>query len=178
MTEPREAIALGIDPGLRATGFCALGDRTYALATDTRPKAQEKTHIARLCCLEDAAREWVREYRPCVVVLEEQCSMRGNAAVQEKVFAALAMGCRRGFQDAGIEEPLFLVIAPSSVKKYLTGSGNAQTWQVVDALIELYGKQHPDLAEVGEDAVMAYGMARIGLLVAGGDETLPVRELS
>jgi Holliday junction resolvasome RuvABC endonuclease subunit len=174
----REAICLGIDPGLVATGFCALGERTLMLAADIRPQAQKGRDIERLCHLEDRARDEVREYRPCVVLIEEQRAVRGYGAVQEKVFAALCMGARRGFLDAEIEEPLFLMIAPSSFKKWVCGHGFAKTPVVVAEIRHKWDEEtEGELSAACEDAVIAYGLAKLGLMVAGGYEAAPVREL-
>ncbi len=173
--DPREAVVLGVDPGLTATGICALGDRTCAWETSTKPQQQGET--ARLISLMDLAAEWTREYRPCVVLIEEQRGMVGWAAVQEKVYAALCMGMVR---QAGYcePEPLLLSIAPGTVKKYLCGTGRAKTEEVVAEIRKRWGgPQHP-LADCSEDATMAYGIARIALEVAGGTCTAAVREIA
>ena len=104
--------------------------------------------------------------------------MRGHGAVQEKVYAALCMGARRGFLDAEIEEPLFLVIAPSSFKKWATGSGAAKTPAVVAEIRRKWNEETGfELNSATEDTVIAFGLAKLGIAVAGGYEAAPVREL-
>ncbi len=172
----RETIVLAIDPGLVRTGFCALGERTCAISTYHRPKGQGET--ARLLALYDAAQEWVGEYKPSLVLIEEQRGMRARGAVQEKVYAALCMGAVRVAAWLDLEPAArVLCISPSTVKKHVAGSGLAPTPEVVAEIRRRWQAGCPDLGWHGEDAVMAYGMARIGLEVAVANATMKVREI-
>ncbi|MEM1380420.1 MAG: crossover junction endodeoxyribonuclease RuvC [Pseudomonadota bacterium] len=119
---------LGIDPGLRRTGWgviaCA-GQRVSFVASGTLTPAPSETIAERLCALSDALDRLVAEYRPDEASVEE-------TFVNANPRSALKLGQARGVcllapARAGVPVSEY---AANQIKKSVVGAGHADKTQV------------------------------------------------
>ncbi len=129
---PRERRILGVDPGLRVTGYAVLESRNgrphileAGLVRTT--EAKSTTDVARrIRCLYDGVVEIVQQFRPEVMVVEQLF------AHYEHPRTAILMGHARGvilLAAAQAEMPVVSYTA-SRVKKTITGHGRASKEQM------------------------------------------------
>jgi len=159
--------ALGIDPGLAATGFGVVGgDRQHlgvrhfeCIRTDSgAPLA------ARLSRIHAGAASALAKWRPDLVVIEKVYSLPKAPG------SALLLAHVRGVICLAVEQagcPL-MEISPNEVKAALTGSGHADKEQVEQAVRRSLGLSGPVRPSHAADAL---ALAVVGLRRAatGGD---------
>jgi len=159
---------LGIDPGLRVTGFGVVeGSASRPAMVDagairlggTRP---ESVSIAgRLVELERDLVELIAAVRPDCVAVEEVFSHAEFPAT------AIKMGHARGVvllcaQRAGLE---IVELAPKSIKQAVTGSGRASKEQIQRSVQTFFGlAQPPEPADVAD--ALAIGVAALSRMEA------------
>lgn len=160
---PDENVVIGIDPGLRATGFAVLmpgnvGPIGLALADcgDIKPSTTLPMQ-ARLGVLFDALEAILARWRPHAVVVEKVYS--------EALFpnTAIVMGHVRGViclatYRSGAE---LVEIPPAEVKKALTGNGRASKQQMGMTIARLLGLS---VAPKSEHVADALALAAVGAL--------------
>ena len=161
---------LGIDPGLRVTGYGAIvcNDGTVSLleagivAPDAHASLEE-----RLSSLHRGICEVVAATRPQAVVIEELFSAYRNP------LTAVMMGHARGVLCLAAAQQRIRVhaLAHSAVKRALTGSGAARKEQVRSMVIQLLGlKSVPQPADVSDALALAIAFAnRTGRTSLNGD---------
>lgn len=140
---------LGIDPSLTSTGYCLI-DEIEVLATRTL-KTHDLRGMPRLRYIERALSE-VLVKKPDLVVMEGYAmGVKGG-----RVFDIGEMGYayKRILYTAGIET---YIVSPKTMKKFVTGSGNAKKPQVQAALLTKW-----DLDITQEDEADACGLALFG----------------
>ncbi len=164
--EPRRSgalsLVLGLDPGLSRTGYAALQRaagpprvrETGVLVTRARDGLGD-----RLLQLHRDVRDLVRELHPDVVVLE------GLFVHHAYPQTAIVLGHARGViclaaAEQGVE---VMELAPSVVKRAVTGSGRASKIQVQVAVRTLLGLRRLSDSHAADALALAYaGLARIG----------------
>ncbi len=152
---------LGLDPGLSHTGYAVLQ------ATDGRPRISETGVLVtrrrdnlggRLLQLHRDVQELVRELHPDVVVLE------GLFVHHAYPRTAIVLGHARGIicLAAAEERVEVMELAPSVVKRAVTGSGRASKIQVQAAVRTLLGLRRLSDSHAADALALAYaGLARV-----------------
>lgn len=130
---------VSIDPSLTATGLCD-GTRTWTVrsrgaADATLYQRDERIHLLAAEVISDCA-------HAALVVIESPAlgSVSGHMHDRSWYYGALV----RGLRHRGID---VAEVAPTAVKKYATGRGNATKGQVIEAARDRY----PDVAIGGDD---------------------------
>lgn len=143
--------ALGIDPGLAATGFALIGtfERGGELCSYGAMKtASSQSTPQRLQILYRGACDLIAAWQPDVVVLEDVYVLDKfpNAAVQlGEVRGVLYLAA----QERGIE---VFTIRPTEVKSCLTGNGRASKEQVSQAVKRMLGRREDIKPDHASDA--------------------------
>lgn len=150
-------IILGLDPGLRQTGWGVISMRThqihYQAAGDINPPAQ-KDMAHRLGYLQGGIEEIMLQYQPAMVVIEE-------IYVNHNGQSTLKLGMARGalLSMAGRLAIPVVEYAPRQVKKMITGQGQAQKKQIGFMVKRLLPTIPNDLSH---DALDALALAIVG----------------
>ena len=143
---------LGVDPGLRTTGYGVVEVRDGALRLIEGGVLQPNPKDAlerRLVQLHDAMLEVVRATRPDCMVVEELWT------AYEHPQTAVLMGHARGVLAlaAGTNGIPVHDLAHASVKRSLTGSGSATKAQVKGMVVQLLGLAAPPQPDDVSDAL-------------------------
>ena len=160
---------LGIDPGLRITGFGVIDKRgsrlDYVTSGCIRVPAGQLPE--RLKCILQNLREVIAEHRPDQVVVEK-------VFVNVNPASTLALGQARGTAicaavDAGLPVAEYTAL---QVKQSVVGNGHAnkeQVQEMVKRLLRLAGLPGPDAADALACAVChAHGGQGLGIVPTGG----------
>jgi crossover junction endodeoxyribonuclease RuvC len=156
------AIVLGIDPGLRRTGYAALqaaGRRPSLREAGVIDTAPDQGLGARLHSLHGDIAALLDELRPDLVVLEDLFVHRAFPRT------AIVLGHARGiiYLAAAAQRVSVLEIAPSAVKQAVVGSGRASKGQVQAAVRTLLGLRGLADTHAADALALAYaGLARLG----------------
>ncbi|MHC4923257.1 MAG: crossover junction endodeoxyribonuclease RuvC [Planctomycetota bacterium] len=142
---------LGIDPGTRVVGWGVVersGSALRAVAWGTVRATGNKPMPVRLRKIHDGLRAVIEEHRPDAVGIEE-------AFFGKSVRSALALGEGRGaaMLAAGLADLDVHQFPPSSVKKAVTGKGNAAKEQVAAMVKVLLGLPEPPTPADAADAL-------------------------
>lgn len=157
------SLIIGFDPGLRRTGYGVLrvgpgGPQVCEIGTlSTRGEDLG----ARLHQLYQEVEDLVREVRPTLVVLEDLFAHRRFPRT------AIVLGHVRGIicLAAASKRIGVMALAPSAVKRAVTGSGAASKVQVQASVRTLLGLRNLADPHAADALALAYaGMARIGSL--------------
>jgi len=146
---------LGIDPGLRVTGYGAIetsGKRPRLLEAGVVAPDIKGTLEERLFALHRGINEVVASTRPDMVVIEELFSAYKNP------LTAVMMGHARGVLCLAAAQHGVPVhtLGHSLVKRALTGSGAAKKEQVRSMVIHLLGLSRvPEPADVSDALALA-----------------------
>jgi len=149
---------LGIDPGLDTTGYgvvdCRNGDVRLVEAGVIRPGRKTGDGLpVRLKTLFDGIQEVIREFQPQALCLEEVYS---HASFPR---TSILMGHARGVicLAAELQNVPVIDLPAKSIKKALTGNGNASKGQVQRAIQQKFSlvrfPQPPDVADALAAAV-------------------------
>jgi len=153
-------IIMGVDPGLRATGFAVLelGNDGFRLAEvgDIKPPLRQPLP-ARLEKLFTTLEATLKKWQPQAMALEKVYS--------EVLFphTAIVMGHVRGIiclaaERAGVE---LVEFPPTEIKKALTGFGRASKEQMGSAVARLVGLPKPPASEHIADALALAAVAAL-----------------
>jgi crossover junction endodeoxyribonuclease RuvC len=143
---------LGVDPGLRTTGYGVIelrdGSPRLIEGGVLQPKATLRLED-RLVQLHDAMVEVVRATRPDCMVIEELWT------AYEHPQTAVLMGHARGVIAfaAGSQGVIVHHLAHTIVKRALTGSGSAKKAQVKGMVVQLLGLSAPPQPDDVSDAL-------------------------
>jgi crossover junction endodeoxyribonuclease RuvC len=143
---------LGVDPGLRTTGYGVVELRDGAFRLIEAGVLQPDPHAAlerRLVQLHDAMAEVVRATRPDCMVVEELWT------AYEHPRTAVLMGHARGVLALAAGEYGVAVhdFAHASVKRAVAGSGSATKAQVKGMVVQLLGLAAPPQPDDVSDAL-------------------------
>ena len=140
---------LGIDPSLRSTGLCVLND-TIVQQTHTI-QTHDMRGMMRLGYIANMIRAFLA-CKPDVIVIEGYAmGVKGS-----RVFDIGEMGyaIKKVLYDSGIET---WIVAPTSMKKFVTGKGTSNKRVIQDALLTTW-----DIDITQEDEADACGLALFG----------------
>lgn len=155
---PRPARILGVDPGLRVTGYAVLearpaGPHVCEAGIVRSADGVSTTDVAlRVRCLYDGIVEVVEQFRPDVLCVEQLF------AHYEHPRTAILMGHARGvILLAGAQHGVPVVSYPASrVKKTITGHGRASKEQMQHAILrELRLPRLPEPHDVADALAIA-----------------------
>ncbi len=145
---------LGIDPGLRVTGYAVVSsnDDGPSLCEAGVFRTVDKESLEkRLKSIYDGLEEVVREFRPDTIAVEKLYSHYGHPQT------AVIMGHARGmiFLCAAKHETPVRSYGATRIKKSLTGNGRASKLQMQRTVKSIFGmKALPEPADVA-DAIAA-----------------------
>ena len=153
---------VGIDPSLTSTAICWGGGLESGLEFHTRtifshPVGRNVVErIARYERLTDEIAATVNAAKPSLIAIEGYAySARGRAALDLPEFGGILRW--RLIQLATVYE-----VAPATLKKFVTGKGNAKKLQLATTLTRRYGVMFDT-----DDEFDAYALWRLGLTVSG-----------
>ena len=154
---------VGLDLSLACTGLVAIdGDKVDSLAIKTKPQE----HVRRVVKINAEILATLKKLKPELIVIEDYAFM-GNGKITE--LAELGGVVKTSLFSLGYK---FVTVAPSQVKKFACGKGNAKKDQVRLEVYKRWGFEAPT-----NDEVDAYALARIGLGVLGLDDNLTKPQL-
>lgn len=140
----------GIDPSLNHTGIVIL-DEDGNIIHQSLVEPKKLREIPRLKFIKDRVMEILKEHDIKYVSIESYSfGSRGRATFS---LGELGGVLRLAFLEAGIE---FKDYAPTSLKKFVTGSGNADKYQVRASIKEKYKIDFED-----DNEADAYGLAQM-----------------
>ena len=144
---------IGIDPGLRRTGWGiieTLGNSLRFVASGTVTSDGEKDLASRLCELHDGLAEIVHAYKPDEAAVEQ-------TFVNKDGVATLKLGQARGV--AMLAPAMFGITvaeyAPNQVKKTVVGAGHADKKQILVMLKILLPKAEPKSPDAADALAIA-----------------------
>jgi crossover junction endodeoxyribonuclease RuvC len=152
---------LGVDPGLRTTGYGVIerrGERLVLVEGGVLQPRAELSLEARLTQLHDAMLEVVRATAPDCMVIEELWTSYKNPTT------AVLMGHARGViaLAAGREGIALHHLGHSLVKRALAGSGAARKAQVKSMVVALLGlATAPEPDDVSDALALAIAFANV-----------------
>ena len=151
---------LGIDPGLRCTGYgmldCSNAQPRLIEAGVFRIDSQQPLS-SRLANLHDDLNDTIAELRPDYVVVETLYSH------YERARTAILMGHARGviLLAAGTRQIEVIDYTATEVKKAVTGHGHADKQQVQEAVMHQLGlRQRPEPYDVSDAIAIAICASR------------------
>ena len=161
---------LGIDPGLRITGFGVIeksGNRLSYLASGCIKTDAKASLPTRLGTIHTGLRELVAQYQPDQAVIE---IVFVNVNPQSTLLLGQARGAAiTGLVSSGLEVAEYTAL---QVKQAVVGNGHADKKQVqhmVRRLLSLTGDPSPDAADALACAIAhAHGGQGLGALVTKG----------
>lgn len=149
-------ITLGVDLSLTATGIAVLedGKLLYRGVIRSKPVGKKpKDEIARINTIVEQVIVHIEKYTPRIVVLEGLAFMAKGTSLAQ--LSGLNYLVRQALYKMEIE---FIIVAPSSLKKFITSRGNAQKDEM---MLFVYKKYGVTILENNEND--AYCLAQVGL---------------
>ncbi|MCP4758703.1 MAG: crossover junction endodeoxyribonuclease RuvC [Planctomycetes bacterium] len=164
---------LGIDPGLRYTGYGCIevdetGTATKVIEAGVIRVPQRKPLPARLAFLHDSLTTLMIDTTPTLVVIESVFVHR------ERAQTAMQMGHARGVMLLTAEQRSIAIdeLSPAEVKRAVTGSGRASKEQVQHAVAALLGlSQVPDQPDTADALAVALAAAQRAVSPRGSGES-------
>lgn len=165
---------LGIDPSLTSTGYSIIkkGNLLDSGTIKTKPSNKTPTEeTLRLRSIKNSICEIIEKYTPALVVIEGLAFMARNTTALVQL-----SGLNYMIRDELISRDIqFIVVAPTSLKKFITGKGNAQKDHIMLSIYQNFGQTFFD-----NNIADSYGLAAIGAAIK--DEpikktTLPQKEV-
>lgn len=152
MTRARTTV--GIDPSLTGTGIVVLQNGRVVEETLVKSKntgGRPKDEMLRLTAIVDSVREVVEKYQPELICIEGLAFMARNTSALVQL-SGLNYLLRLSFGDTP-----YIVVTPSSLKKFISGKGNAQKDLMLLETYKRYGVsfESSDLAD-------AFGLSQVG----------------
>lgn len=150
---PETLRILGIDPGLRRTGWGVIactGSRVQFVASGTLSPPTSGALSARLCALSDLLDRLVEEQSPEEAAVEE-------TFVNSDPRSALKLGQARGIclvapARAGVPVAEY---AANQIKKSVVGAGHASKHQIADMVARLLPGSRADSADAADALAIA-----------------------
>lgn len=158
--------SIGIDLSLVGTGVIVLenGVISKRQLIKSKPVGDRPTdELARIRKIVEQIKETVDEYRPDVAVVENLAFMARNTTALTQL-AGLNYFTRAMLVDYGIP---FYLVAPTSLKKFVTGNGAAKKDVMMLEIYKRYG-----VSLLDDNIADAYALAQVGLALTGGNSKI------
>lgn len=149
-------VSIGLDLSLTGTGVVVMVNGKTVKSVVVTSKPTDKTapgELARLLKIRSEIWKVIGGYLPDVVVIEGLAFMAHNTTALAQL-AALNYLVREKLFAFGLR---FVVVAPTTLKKYITGKGNAPKEQMLMETLRNYG-----VAFVDNNLCDAFGLATLG----------------
>ena len=160
----KNIIAIGLDLSLTGTGVVVLNDgkiiEQKLIKSKPVPDGKPKDEVERIRGIVDGIEKIVIQHKPNIAVIEGLAFMVRNATALVQL-SALNYMIRYMLMQNNIP---FIIVAPTSLKKFITGNG-ASKKDVI--LIELYKRWGVTILDDNE--ADAYGLSQIGLALLEGN---------
>lgn len=145
---------IGVDPSLTGTGVIVLQGGQIVERTVIKSKPcgdRPRDELLRLVTIVSSVRDIIDKYTPEIIAIEGLAFMARNTSSLVQL-SGLNYLLRMAFADTK-----FVVVTPSSLKKFVTGKGNVQKDLILLETFKRYGVSFEDNNECD-----AYGLAQIG----------------
>jgi crossover junction endodeoxyribonuclease RuvC len=152
-------IALGIDLSLTHTGLAVLNDGKLVRKNSiiTKPKGKRPIdEITRLELIATQICDVIDEIKPDIAAIEGIAFMASKTTALAQL-SGLNYMLRRELMRRSIP---FVIVAPSSLKKFITGKGNAQKDEMMLAIHKRWGVTITD-----DNEADAYALAHVALAI-------------
>lgn len=147
---------MAIDPSLTGFAVCILdetGNDVYQEEIATKPTKSLQERINRMTGLATKSLDLATKFSPEVILIEGYAfNARGSSGIS---LGELGMLVRYFLKDAS---EVFLEVPPTTLKKFITGKGNASKVEVASSLSSKFNKIFKS-----DNAADAYGLAQLGL---------------
>lgn len=154
-------IVLGCDPSTR-TGIVVLDDLVILEAMEITCKKPFKQHVDRALNLSDQLCKVVERFHPDLVVFEGYGYSNQHTLVPlVEIGTVFRVICR-------LQDIKFLEVPPTSLKKVVTGKGNAQKDHIILEVFKRWGFE-----AATNNIADAFGLAIVGQEVLGLDTGIP-----
>ena len=165
-------IIAGVDLSLTGTGLIVLNDGkvTRQELIKTKPTKSAKEEVLRLRRIVDQLLVVIKDECPNVVIIEGMAFMARNTTALVQL-AGLNYLLRDELVKLGIP---FVIVAPTSLKKFITGAGNTSKDQI---MLHVFKKW--DVTLLNDNLADAFGLAKCGEALIGkvGKLTQPEAEV-
>lgn len=159
-------ITLGLDLSLTETGTTVLKDGNLVSKGVIKSKPSGKRpcdEVRRIQGIVNDIKKILDEHNPDMVILEGIAFMARNTTALAQL-AGLSYMVRSEIVDRNIP---FLVVAPTSLKKFATGKGNAQKDVVMLETYKRYG-----VSILNNNECDAYCLSQVGLAAGGASKKI------
>lgn len=160
---------IGIDPSYTATGIVVLNSGGQVLATKTIKTSAEKSCIKRAADIAEDISHFFLTHKPILAVIEGFAYARTKQAHQ---LGYLGYRLREYITCSQWGHSELLVVAPTQVKKFATGKGQAPKDIILQ---QVYKRWHYEAKN--NNIADAYILARIGLAYLKKETDLPAFQL-
>lgn len=159
-------IVIGLDLSLTHTGVVVLdkGKILYKGLVKSKPEGDKPLdELNRIMWIAGEVEIIVEEYNPEIAVIENLAFMAKGTSLTQ--LAGLSYFVRAMLADRDIP---FYLVAPTSLKKFITGSGKGEKDAMMMSVLQRYGEA------ISENNMCdAYALSKIGELIVKPDKKIP-----
>ena len=160
----KKITSLGIDLSLTGTGLVILENGKIAkqklIKSKPTPDGQPIDELKRIKKIVEEIETIIAENLPNIAIIEGLAFMVRNATALVQL-SALNYFVRSMLMDYHVP---FVIVAPTSLKKFITGSGISKKDVILIELYKRYG-----VSILNDNEADAYGLAQVGLALLGGN---------
>jgi len=149
---------LGLDLSLTGTGVCLIEGTTPVLVTIRSKPPKDKTPLTEVKRIQGIVEEieyFISNKGPIDIVVIEGMAFMARNTTSLVQLAGLSYMVRSLLANYNIK---FLIVAPTSLKKFITGKGNTPKDVIMLEIFKRY-----DVSILDNNQADAYGLAQIGL---------------
>lgn len=157
-------IIVGIDPSLTGLGFCVLGGGEGTLFEQSFSTPASMPMLKRLTSLSERVAYHVKYYNPDLVVIEGLVNDRFGSGNDRAGLHWLIRASLSKFEEEG----RLKVVFPTSLKKWVCGTGSAQKELMLMKTLKRWGREYTD-----NNLCDAYCLAKWGEAYLAGEVSLP-----
>jgi len=161
--------SLGVDLSLTGTGLVILenGKSVYQDLIKSKPSGDKPIdEVKRIRKIVETIELTVGEYMPTIAVIEGLAFMARNSTALVQL-SALNYMTRAMLMDYHVP---FIIVAPTSLKKFVTGNGAAKKDVMLIETFKRYG-----VSILDDNVCDAYGLAQVGLALQGGNSKVTTK---
>lgn len=160
----KNIIAIGLDLSLTGTGVIVLNDGKIVeqklIKSKPVPDGKPIDEVIRIRTIVDQISELVSKNKPDIAVIEGLAFMVRNATALVQL-SALNYFTRLMLMNCDVP---FIIVAPTSLKKFITGNGASKKDVMLMETFKRYG-----VTILDDNENDAYGLAQVGLALLGGN---------